>query len=225
MISKRVLLSLSLALASVPALAVTSWDLAGDYATATNPNGAWSYGEVADLTLAFTPLAWNAPTDSYGVGAVGNAFVYKNTGAFDYGINMGQVSLESDWQNAAVQWTAPAAGSYSFSIIVGGSTTSGPGGYGNNFATHGGVVANGVSQTEDSFVSAAGSNIKTWTFTTALAAGATVQTFVLNPNFANGGNTQVQMSVTAVPEPASVAMLGLGLGAVLLAAKRRRRDD
>ena len=46
-------------------------------------------------------------------------------------------------------------------------------------------------------------------FTMSLAAGATVDTLVLNPGFAAGGNTQTEMSISAVPEPAAGWLLAL----------------
>ena len=115
-----------------------------------------------------------------------------------------------------MRWTAPAAGIYQFDIAVGGSTAPGPNGFGNNFATYGGVKVNGVNQIEDLFAA----NVKSWTFSVALALGETVDAFVLNPGFANGGNTQTEFAVTAVPEPATALLLGLGCVAVLVRARR-----
>lgn len=214
MIHKCAPILVAWALASTSAMAVGTWDLVGDYLTNTNPNGAWTYGEIPGGV--FGPLAWDAGTSSYGVSAVGNTFIFQNTGVFDFGIGTGKVSLEADWGAPAVRWTAPAAGSYQFIIAVGGPTTPGPSGFGNNFATHAGVSVNGVSQTADSFAG----NVKAWSFIAALALGETVDTFVLNPGFANGGNTQTDIAVTAVPEPNTAMLLSLGLVLVLVGVRR-----
>lgn len=211
---------LALALASftlmASASAVTTWDLAADYAENLNPNGAWTYGA---LNNGFSALAWNAGTGSYGVVAVGETFIYKNTsGVADFGIDPGKVSLEADWGNAAVRWTAPAAGTYSFNVAVGGTTISGVGGYGNNFASFADLRINGSGHAATTFAG----NIRSWNFTVALASGATVDTIVFNPGFASGGNTQTDVSISAVPEPASALLLVLGMGGLALTGFRRR---
>jgi len=198
------------------AAAATSWDLASDYAEDTNPNGAWTYGAIPNGT--FSALAWNAGTSSYGVAAVGETFIYKRTASgTDFGIAFGKVSLEADWGNPAVRWTAPMAGTYAFTVAVGGSTESGPGGFGNNFASLAGVKLNGIDQVADGIVD----NVKSWTFTATLATGGTVDTYVMNPGFALGGNTQTDISVSAVPEPASALLLALGMGGLALRQRQR----
>lgn len=214
--------TLSIVLASAVSVATASaspsWDLATDYADATNPNGAWTYGEIPGG--AFSALAWNAGTSSYGVAAVGETFIYRRDEAgTDFGIAQGKVSLEADWGDPAVRWTAPAVGAYIFTIAVGGTTASGPGGFGNNFATYAGVRVNGLDQVANAFAG----NVKSWSFTTTLAAGGTVDTFVLNPGFAAGGNTQTDVSVSAVPEPAGALLLALGIGGLALHRFQRGR--
>jgi hypothetical protein len=131
----------------------------------------------------------------------------------DFGIAPGQVALESDWGHAALLWTAPKAGDYRVVVALVGTLVGGPGGYGNNVAQHGGVAVDGSKQGEISFID----NVKQWDFTVSLAAGSTV----LNPGFANGGNTQTHITVSAVPEPAPALMLAAGLGGLM--AWRRRR--
>jgi hypothetical protein len=199
------------------ATAATSWNLAGDYAEATNPNGTWTYGQIPGGV--FSALAWNAGTGSYGIAAPYETFVFRSASAvFDFGIAPGQVSLESDWGDAAVRWTAPVAGDYAFTVAVGGSTVSGPGGFGNNFASQAGVRVNGLDVSATGFVS----NVKSWSFTVALAAGGTVDTFVINPGYDGGGNNQTIIAVSAVPEPASALLLILGTAGLALCRKASR---
>ena len=211
---------LAFALASLTlvasASAATAWDLATDYAENLNPNGAWTYGAIP--SGIFSALAWNAGTSSYGIAAVNETFIYKNnTGVTDFGIDPGKVSLEADWGDPAVRWTAPTAGAYSFTVAIGGTTASGLGGFGNNFVQYAGVRINGIDQNDTAFAS----NIRVWNFTVSLSSGDTVDTFVLNPGFAAGGNTQTEISISAVPEPASAVLLALGLGALALRGLRR----
>jgi len=223
MFRKHLAVPMGLALATMSAVAAPDWDLATDYLTNTNPNGVWQYGEVtASPANTFSTLAWNAGTSSYGVAAANNTFIYQNTsGSFAFGISNGKISLESDWGNAAVRWTAPAAGMYAFSIVVGGSLMTGGGGYGNNFADLAGVKINGVDEAFDSQTNTPTDKFTQWSFTVALGAGGTVDTFVLNPGPPNGGNTQTEISVTAVPEPSTTLLLAMGVGALAMRFRRK----
>lgn len=215
MLSKHVSICIALSLATAGAFAAPSWNLAGDYLEDTNPNGQWTYGQTSGGT--FSALAWNAATSSYGIAAAGETFIYQNTrGYYDFGIDPGKVSLEADWGNPAVRWIAPSSGSYTFAVAIGGSTAGGPGGFGNNFASYAGLTIDGVDRAANSFAG----NVKAWSFTEFLGAGAVVVAFVTNPGYANGGNTQTEMAISMIPEPSSIVLMGLGLGALLLRGRR-----
>ena len=192
-----------------------TWDLEGNWAPPANPNGAWQYGQVVGGT--FSQLAWTGA--SYGVPGVG-AFIYQNNNAvLMYGVQPGDVTLESDWGNAAAQWTAPTSGQYSFTINIGGSLQNVNGGYGNNFAQDSLVSVNGALVGANSSLDNGSVNEMSWSFTRTLTAGSTVDAYVVNPGYANGGNNDTHFTVQSVPEPAPFAALGLGALFVL----RRRR--
>lgn len=212
----RKLSTLGVVAAAVSASA-QSWDLEGNWAPPANPNGTWQYGQMTGGVL-FTALPWDPTTTSYGIGTAGNVFDYMNTsGSLAYGIQPGDVSLEADWGDAAVQWTAPTAGGYKFNIDLGGTLQNAGGGYGNNFSVYGQVAVNGTPVGMNTFTN----NTKAWTFSQYLAAGSTVDAYVLNPGFANGGNTDTLFTVSAVPEPAPFGVLAVGGLAFL---RRRRRN-
>ena len=195
-----------------------TWNLTNDFSPPSNPNGAWSYAEYAGGT--FENLTWQPTAGVYAVGPVlqDGAFIYKNTtGSPAYGIDPGQISLESDWGTAVARWTAPTTGIYDINVAIGGTTATEGGGYGNNFAQYGGLNIGLVSQADTSFTN----NVKTWTLTDVhLTGGQTVDAFVANPGYANGGNTQTSFTVAAVPEPAQFAVVGFGILGLLI---RRRR--
>jgi hypothetical protein len=198
----------------------TSWDLASQYSPVT-PTAPWSYGSVLSDGSGFTSLAWDAATSTYGVGlANSGAFVYKNVfGGAAYGVANGQVSLESDWGDAAVQWTAPSTGVYNIVAAIGGTqaTEGTPAvgyGTGNAFAQYAGLSVNGVRQT-GSF----SDNVKSWDLTDiSLLAGQTIEAYVINPGGPGSGNTQTELTISQVPDGGLTGgLLGgalLGLGAL-----------
>jgi len=175
-----------------------TWDLTGDWNPPANPNGAWTYGEF--VGGVFAPLDWRAGGYYPAVGASGGYITENTTGSAAYGIDPGQISLEADGGSPVVRWTAPSAGGYNIDVFIGGTTASEGGGYGNNFAKFAGLNINGVSQGSNGF----SGNVVSWVINdVVLNAGATVDAYVMNPGYANGGNTEAMFTVTAVQPTAT----------------------
>jgi hypothetical protein len=184
------------------------WDLAADWNPPANPNGPWSYGQISGAGGTFTPLPWTSFVTDHTAGYYGEAGkaegnVSQNTASWaNYGINPGQIYLESDYGSAAVQWTAPATGHYEIVVAMGGTTSpeTGPQGqdadqYGNYFAQYAGLDVNGVIQT-GSFAN----NVMSWSLDLTLTGGSTIDAYVINPGYANGGSTQTEFTVTSIPD-------------------------
>jgi hypothetical protein len=116
--------------AEVDAAQVIVADLAGDFSTTSNPNGAWTFGytpgvpgaeagtfvvfstasEVAaGVTVWFDPT--NAVLNAPGVGL-------NDSGATTNGVAPGEVALHPGQagEYAIARWTAPAAGTYSVEV-------------------------------------------------------------------------------------------------------------
>lgn len=125
-----ILLPVMLALIFVSAMSTfaQAWDLAGDFTTVTNPNGAWSYGFINNATNVFSafgfarPWSWAPVTTwSYGDGNGYSGSLGKNTNAFPVNwtgwgssakcwyIEAGEMFLQSGDREhlACCRWTAP----------------------------------------------------------------------------------------------------------------------
>jgi len=231
-----VCISMLIGLLGSSAYATGSWSLVGDWnanLSHANPNGAWSYGQVVGGVFSTQPWSSVVADNTPGYfGVPGNyaagAFVYQNTASWaNYGVNPGQISLESDWGSAAVRWTAPSTGDYDIAVAIGGTTAieAGPQGvdygFGNNFAYNAGLNING-NTTAGSF----SGNVMSWDIDDVLLhAGQSVTAYVINPGYADGGNTQTTFTVTSVPEPTTMiagALLLLPFGASTLRILRRK---
>lgn len=220
-----------LALAS--AAAIGSADLVGDYSiTNGNPNGNWTYGSMnfpAGTFTAFTTSGtttlssptpatlefWsstNAPALPMSYKLISGSLNGLNGGVG--GINVGDVVLHpSASEFATARYTVPTTGLYDLDLWFGA---------GDGFTSNGNVDVVLVHNTSTLF------SVKNTaiggTFSSSLvnlAAGDTLDVMVGSGT--DGffyDSTPVNLKITAVPEPASLAVMGIGLAAI---SRRRKK--
>ncbi len=211
---------------------VSHADLMSEFSiTNGNPNGAWSYGQLTTLGGSFmaadvagTGMAGGATLDSWSFSTttfpviselISGSLIGYNGG--DGLISIGEVTMHPGPSNelAAIRYTAASAGLFDLSGYFGAGDGLGGGQYGKvdvyvyKNSTQLWSVSNTASTQAFSLPAV------------SLAAGDKIDLVV---GFGADGyiydSTPVNLSVTPVPEPATIAGLGLALAAF---AKRRRK--
>jgi hypothetical protein len=217
---------------AAPATAATTFNLFADYSGTTNPNGVWTYGYAASPGASFTPYTFSAASNLDGshIGTQGWAFAAATTPLLGINgsgslIDDGNVSLptgvlllhgEGTGPGAsAVRWTAPQAGDYQVTATFTG--------YQRNMQANV-AVFNGNSDIYGNSIAGLGGTASFSAVVTVMGGGAL--TFAVNRNGADpsgfaGNWTGLDLSITAVPEPQTVALLLAGLGLVGTLARRR----
>ena len=217
--SKRIALRVGFAALAVTvmgtclAMSARADDIAASFSTASNPNGAWSYGSFVESTKTFMLLTTSSSecglpywTDPGGYPVV----LANNTGSPQ---SCGSTwTLPTDTLNlhptntsgldSDVRWTAPAAGTYtingSYSALD--STT-----------TFDSILVNGASVVSTNI----DSNKKPFALTETLAAGSTID-FTVNccsgsdhdySNDSTGLKGTIDLSTTATPEPSTLLLV------------------
>lgn len=200
-----------------------TWDLASDFSTTINPNGAWNYGKY-DTGGMFTANTTAGSFFGFGQGWVGDGgngrpFVgINNSGGPVAGSQNGQVFVHPDFGSAdhpyaGIQWIAPYSGTFDVTVtFFAGDTNS---------------VSEFVSRDRTTFIDLRFDIDTDWTltFTQAMSAGQFFDFFV-GPNGTgnpSNGTTPLDIRIAdaaAVPEPASLIALALGIS--VLAHRRKR---
>ncbi|HRJ27858.1 MAG TPA: PEP-CTERM sorting domain-containing protein [Fimbriimonadaceae bacterium] len=194
-----------------------------------NPNGVWTYGTLSSIGGTFTafttpqtfnPGPWSGSAWAPGVNSLPAAFRLDSGSLNGWnggvgGVLVGEVTLHGgpSGELAVVRWTPTTGGVFNLS----GFFKSGDG-LGSTFGRIDAYVARGNSVLwsmldTDITHNFALSNV-------AVSTGESIDVIVgIGQDTFNYDTTPVNLVVTPVPEPATMAALGLGVTAVL----RRRR--
>jgi PEP-CTERM motif len=217
-------------------LAVSAWaacaqaellhyDAAADFSTTSNPNGAWAYGHCAASVgmPGFTQFLGAVPLGDGIVGWSTNGTSWTDPNInenptsstiIDYGINWapGELALGGTAPDVAqLRWTCQQDGVYDVNATFTGIQNNG-------------AWANWLVSLDSSFnwlaIQGNGQYGQTLTYTgeLTLTHGETL-------DFLSNGNemTGLSATITQVPEPCTVVLLGLGLVGLSACAWRKRK--
>ena len=223
-------------LTGLPLVAVAqTYDAAAQFSLASNPNGVWSYG-YGTPGSTFTPFAvetsaWRGFSGFGAWDATPNGYPYAglNPSGMTYNVYTAVVPSgvlfmhpgNSDAEATIVRFTAPVSGSYDVAGFFERLDTSNGAGDGVGVT----IYDNGASLIARSLIPNTSYLAQSKFNVVATLAAGDVLSFVDDRNADYGydatGLAATITSMTAVPEPASSSVLGIGLLAMI--GLRRRR--
>ena len=179
-----------------------SWSLKNDFSFTANPNRQWAYGYGVGSSFVISSYVSTFGSADYSTNywfdSAGSPSVGKCTQSYaTYGIDPGEVTLESDWGVPTVRWTAPFTATFTVLVQFGGTTAFQGVGFGNVNANLAGVQVNNVEQLYVSFID----NVKTFSFTVTLNGGGIIDAYVGQHYI--GGNTMTKFTIDAIAPSSS----------------------
>lgn len=217
-----------LSLSALGASAATVYDVAADFSVTNNPNGVWTYGETNGFGGAFTQFTDNGTSSTIDFWrgaspAFGTPVLYHNNsatpfisgttnyGPFEAGFHPGVGDRDTTYR-----FTAPASGLYAFNGRFFGQDTGGT-------TTEVRLFVNSVQQGTPIDVTGFGApSTQTRVSTFTLAAGDFLDISVGNRGNVFNDSTGLAVTISAVPEPQTIALMLAGLAVVGVTAKRRK---
>lgn len=203
------------------------YDNANNFSTAQNPNGVWSYGYSYAVGGEFNAFATSASASNglqtwftLNLPDIGT-LVYHNASLNPLSLSTATVAgLEAGFHPgieslAIYRFTAPSAGTYNVeaSFFTHDSSATGVDVY---------VLKNGGTSLFAAPLAHSGAYTFTfWSGGVTLAAGGTLDFVVGSAGNYLHDATGLGVQIAAVPEPQTYALLGIGLGIVGIAARRR----
>ena len=210
-----------------------TYDVVDDFSLASNPNGTWSYGDLSSVTSGtlsvYTVTDLNADYTGQEAWTTGGSVpVYARveanvSGSTQTAFNTvlhptDQVNLDGESFIADVRWTAPVTGIYDVSGLFQRNDNS------DNSEVDVVIAENSTSTlfSADDFITYLSQ--ESFNFVDLdLTAGTTLdfaEAPVTGPYFDAVG-LEATITTVAVPEPSTYALLGLGVLALLIAARRK----
>ena len=210
--ARKLLLCLALAVSLGTGFAQTTWDPTASFSVSNgNPNGVWTYGWMDTGFGAFTPYTTATANAWQGWGGDGTPTIWINQGATtSFGVPAGYLSIHPGpgTEPSVLRWTSPVTGLVAMS--------------GQFLAGDSGVMQVAIFQNTKTNTLWSATDAGTFNFNVNVTAGDTLNFTVFGGY--GFGNTPLQLSLTAVPEPAAGGLVALGM--LVLAATRasaRRR--